>query len=110
MADATLFDQVDVLAGLRPEGLVVVNATVCPPALQGRSGVVLVPASDIAQRWIGRPVPGTALLGAFEARSGTVGMVSLTAAIRQRFPASVAAANAAAAQEAFDVIAEAVHV
>jgi len=110
VADATLFDQLDVLAGLRPDGLVIVDGTTCPTALAGRVGVGLVPASIIARRLIGRPVPGTALLGAFAARSGRVGLPALVAAIHDRFPAAVAKANAAAAREAYDqVLAEVAH-
>lgn len=104
VADLTLFDQVDILAGLRPGGLVIVNATACPPALAGQAGVELIPAGDIAQRCIGKPVPGTALLGAFAACSGRVGLPALLSAIHQRFPAHVAAANAAAARMAYKLI------
>ena len=50
---------------------------------------------------MGRPVPGTALLGAFAALTERVGLPALLAAIGQRFPASVAATNAAAAEEAY---------
>jgi len=110
VADPTLFDQVDLLAGLHSDGLVIVNGTACPAALAGRSGVELVPAADIAQRCIGKPVPGTALLGAFAARSGRVGLESLLSAIHQRFPAAIAAANAAAAREAYEMIGGPVHV
>jgi pyruvate ferredoxin oxidoreductase gamma subunit len=109
VADPTLFDQVDILAGLRPEGLVIVNGTACPTALADRAGVVLIPAGDIARRCIGKPIPGTALLGAFAACSGRVGLTALLSAIQQRFPADVAAANAAAARQAYDMIGGRVH-
>jgi pyruvate ferredoxin oxidoreductase gamma subunit len=109
VADQTLFGQVVVLSGVRPGGLVIVNATDCPAVLAGQPGVVLVPAAEIAQRCIGRPVPGTALLGAFAACSGRVGLPALLSAIHQRFPADVAAGNAAAAQQAYEMIGGPVH-
>lgn len=104
VADPTLFGQVDVLAGLRPGGLVIVNAKTCPDVLAGRDGVHLIPAGDIARECIGKPVPGTALLGAFAACSRRVGLGALLSAIQQRFPAAVAAANAAAARQAYEMI------
>ena len=94
----------DVLAGLRPDGWVIVDGTTCPAALAGRAGVEVIPAADIARRFIGKPVPGTALLGAFAARSGRVGLPALLSAIQQRFPAAVASANAAAARQAYELI------
>jgi pyruvate ferredoxin oxidoreductase gamma subunit len=102
VADPTLFGQVDVLAGLRPGGLVIVNAADLPEILNGSDAEIhCVSATEIARRHVGRPVPGTALLGAFAALTGRVGLPALLGAIGQRFPASVAAANAAAAQEAY---------
>jgi pyruvate ferredoxin oxidoreductase gamma subunit len=109
VADPTLFDQVDILAGLRTGGPVIVNATTCPAGLAGQAGVVLVPAADIAQRCIGKPVPGTALLGAFAACTGRVGLQALLSAIHQRFPTDIADANAAAARQAYDMIGGPVH-
>jgi pyruvate ferredoxin oxidoreductase gamma subunit len=108
VADPTLFGQVDVLAGLRPDGYLVVNAAGAPAAIAGLAGtsarVCLVPATEIARRHVGRPVPGTALLGAFAAITGRVGLPALVKAIGERFPAKVAEANAAAAREAYETV------
>ena len=73
--DVTLMRQVDVLAGLRSDGYVVVNSTrsvaelaICPDLDRQYPGhVVTVPASEIALRHLGRPLPSGAMLGAFAA-------------------------------------------
>jgi pyruvate ferredoxin oxidoreductase gamma subunit len=117
VADATLFEQVDVLAGLRVGGFVVINAT-SPPApvlrLDPSTRICLVPASEIARRHLGRPVPGAVLLGAFAALTGRVGLSALGRAIEERFNGGLAAANIAAAHEAYRLVratrTESVHV
>jgi pyruvate ferredoxin oxidoreductase gamma subunit len=108
VADPSLFAQVDVLAGLRSDGYVVINASDAQAALAGLSGtptrVCPVPATQIARRHIGRPVPGAPLLGAFAAITGSVGLPALVKAIEERFPSKLADANAAAAREAYETI------
>jgi pyruvate ferredoxin oxidoreductase gamma subunit len=108
VADPTLFAQVDVLAGLDPDGYLLVNASGAPDAIAGLTRapdrVCLIPATEIARRHIGRAVPGTALLGAFAALTGRVGLVALETAIAERFPAALAAGNVAAAREAYETV------
>jgi pyruvate ferredoxin oxidoreductase gamma subunit len=107
VADPTLFAQVNVLAGLRPDGYLVVNAAGAPAAIADLSGtparVCLVPAAEIGRRHVGRPVPGTALLGAFAALTGQVTLAALATAIRERFPARLAQGNIDAAEEAYEL-------
>ncbi|HWB37602.1 MAG TPA: 2-oxoacid:acceptor oxidoreductase family protein, partial [Rugosimonospora sp.] len=107
VGDPSLFGQVDVLGGMRPDGYLVINATVAPAAVADLAGtparICLVPAGEIARRHVGRAVPGTALLGAFAAVTGQVTLPALAKAIRERFPARVAEGNIAAAQEAYDL-------
>jgi pyruvate ferredoxin oxidoreductase gamma subunit len=110
VADPSLFGSVDVLAGLRPDGYLLVNADETPAEIAGVPvRVCLVPATDIARRHIGRAVPGTALLGAFAALTGRVGLPALEKAIAERFPATIAVGNVAAAREAFQTVQERVH-
>jgi pyruvate ferredoxin oxidoreductase gamma subunit len=59
-----------------------------------------IPATDLARRHLGRPLPNAALLGAFAALTGVVSLGSVTAAIRERFSGSVGDGNAAAAEAA----------
>jgi len=105
--DATLLHQVAVFAGLREHGCVLINSTRDAGAL-GLAGLsarlVTVPATDLAQRHLGRPLPNAALLGGFCALSGQVAIASLCAAIRARFSGRVAEGNAAAATAAYEKV------
>lgn len=112
--DATLLQQADVFAGLKPEGYVVINSTKTiadlglSDLLEGRdpSRIVTVPATDIAREHIGRPVPNVVLLGALSALTGRFRVDAIGHALRHKFPERLAAANAAAAQAAYDLIAK----
>lgn len=104
--DATLLRQIDVLAGLRPGGHVLINSTKEPREL-GVAGLT-VPATEIALRHVGRPVPNAALLGGFCAVTEVLSLESLEAAIGETFPGPIAKANIAAADEAYSYLREAV--
>lgn len=104
--DATLLGALQVLDGLRPEGVVLVNSTkdsVVGAALDA-GNVFVVSATEIALELVGRPVPNAALLGGFAAVSGVVSLESVSAAIRERFAGAVAEANVAAATRAFGIV------
>ena len=64
-----------------------------------------VPASELALKFIGRPLPNAALLGAFAALTGIVQLGSVATAIRERFPGKVGEANVAAATAAYETVA-----
>ncbi|MEU6541273.1 2-oxoacid:acceptor oxidoreductase family protein [Streptomyces sp. NPDC047000] len=108
--DATLLHQVNVFEGLRPGGTVLINSPrrseeLGLASLTGTvpgAVVLTVPATAIAVRHVGRPVPSAVLLGGLAALTGCVRIGSLTAAIEERFPGALGAANAAAAREAFE--------
>lgn len=117
LQDATLRRHLDVLAGLAPSGWLVVNSARSWDAL-GLSSygkrlrferTVIVPATDLAMEHIGRPLPGTALLGAFAAATGQVSLEGLEAAIRRRFVPQLAEPNVAAARAACDRVGEPAH-
>jgi pyruvate ferredoxin oxidoreductase gamma subunit len=111
--DPTLFKAIDVFEGLKRDGYLLVNsnrsfaelglaeiAAKLPPA-----HARLVPASELAVKHVGRPVPNAALLGAFAALTGLVHLHSVAAAIRQAFPGKVGEANVTAATAAYQTIA-----
>lgn len=114
--DPTLIHQVDLFAGLAPDGYVLLNTAKDPEGLglgplRSRlpaGHLVTVAATEMARRHLGRPVPNAALLGGFAALTSTVTMTSVVGAIRQRFPAAVADGNVAAAADAFSVVATAI--
>jgi pyruvate ferredoxin oxidoreductase gamma subunit len=110
--DPSLLPQVDVLAGLRPDGYLLVNSSRSWAEL-GLDAVVAslpaghavaVAATALARTHVGRPVPNAALMGAFAALTGLMSLTAVQAAIESRFLPDVAAGNVAAARAAFDAV------
>jgi 2-oxoacid:acceptor oxidoreductase gamma subunit (pyruvate/2-ketoisovalerate family) len=106
--DPTLIQAIDVTAGLRPGGLILINSGHPPEhysSLAERFRVATVDAGAIAaQNGLGsrtQPIVNTAILGAFAAVSGLVSLDSVCDAIREEVPVeaerNVAAAMSAAA-------------
>jgi 2-oxoacid:acceptor oxidoreductase gamma subunit (pyruvate/2-ketoisovalerate family) len=106
--DPTLMAALDVTAGLKPGGSILINSERPPDAyaeLTGRFGVATIDAGGIAAaHGIGsrtQPIVNTAILGAFATWSGLVSLDAVCAAIRDEVPvrtdANEAAAQAAAA-------------
>ncbi len=110
--DPTLLHQVDVFQGLQPEGYVLINSTRSFDELGvgefvqrfRRERLCNVPASEIALRHVGRPLPNAALLGGFAAISGLITLDAVAHAIRDKFAGKVAEGNVAAATEAFEYV------
>ena len=63
--------------------------------------VLALPATDLARKHLGRPLPNAALLGGFSALTGEVGLKALAVAIGEKFPGETGARNIAAARAAF---------
>jgi pyruvate ferredoxin oxidoreductase gamma subunit len=107
--DPTLLHQVDVFQGLQPEGFVLINSRhsfhdLGLADIEQRFRVdrlTTVPATEIAMKHLGRPLPNAVLLGGFAALSGLVSLDAVAQAIRAKFSGKVADGNIAAATEAF---------
>ncbi len=107
--DPTLLHQVDVFQGLQPQGYVLINSKRSFDELGlddisrrfRRERLITVPASEIALRHLGRPLPNAVLLGGFAALSGLVTLEAVAHAIRDTFSGKVAQSNVLAATEAF---------
>jgi len=110
--DPTLFKVIDVFAGLRPSGYLLVNTNRSFAALNiadaaaslPKGHAVIVPATEFALKHVGRPVPNAALLGAFAALVQSVRIDSVKRAIEEAFPGRIGAANIAAAMEAYEFV------
>ena len=108
--DSTLLHQVDVFQGLQPEGYVLINSQRDFHALgladiaQRNAHWCSVPATEIAIRHLGRPLPNAVMLGGFAALSSLITLAAVAHAIRHKFSAKVAEANVAAATEAFEFV------
>lgn len=111
--DAHLLHQVDVFQGLSPDGYVLINSgktvhdlgldEVAARLRPGR--IITLPASDIAMKHLGRPLPNAVLLGGFAAQTGMISLSAVVHAIHDKFKGAVADRNAAAATEAYDTLA-----
>ena len=107
--DPTLLHQVDVFAGVAPGGTILINTSrsfeeLGLKELMHRFRTCTVPASEIALKHVGRPLPNAALLGAFSAFSQQISLESVSAAIRDKFSGKVAEGNVAAAAAAFELV------
>ncbi len=100
--DPTMLHIPGILAGLRPDGLLLVNSARRPQDL-GLTDcpfrVVTVPASDLARSRLGRPLPNTALLGALAGLTEVVSLAALQQAIGSRFRGDAGEQNAALAAD-----------
>lgn len=110
--DPTLLHQVDLFSGLKSDGYVLINTSHNFEQL-GISDIFAghraerlytVPASELALKHVGRPLPNAALLGGFAALSGVIKLESVAAAIREKFSGKVAEGNIAAATAAHDYV------
>ena len=113
--DPTLLHQVDVFQGLKADGYVLINSrrSFAELGLDEMSQrfrpdrLITVPATELALKHLGRPLPNAVLLGGFAALSGLVSLDALAHAIRAKFNGAVAAGNVAAATEACEFVAAA---
>lgn len=110
--DPTLLHQVDVFSGLKPDGYILLNTNRSFDALglrdfiKGRPDERLctIPATEIAIKHIGRPIPNVPLIAGFAALSDLIRLESVVKAIEEKFSGKVAAGNVAAATEAYNLV------
>ncbi len=106
--DPTLLHTQGIFNGLRGDGFVLINSRKTPSELGLQSlkhklpegHVICVPATELAMKFIGRPIPNAALLGAFAALTGEVSIHSVSQAIREKFQDDIAEKNILAATAA----------
>lgn len=110
--DPTLLHQVDVFSGLKKGGYILINTNKTFQEL-GLGDFVrdwppenlhALPATELALKHLGRPVPNVPLLGGFAAASGLLQLASVAKAINEKFSGKVASGNVAAATEAFALV------
>jgi len=110
--DPTLLHQVDVFGGLKKDGYILINTTRSFDEMglgdfvKGfmPDRVLTVPATELAMKHVGRPVPNVPLLGAFAALGGLVSLDAVERAIAQKFSGIVEKGNKAAAREAYEIV------
>ncbi len=112
--DPTLLHQVDVFGGLKKDGYILINTTRSFEEMGLGDFVkgfrperlLTVPASELAMKHVGRPVPNVPLLGAFAALGGLISLDAVQKAIDRKFKGVVAKGNQAAAKEAYNIVME----
>lgn len=110
--DPTLLHQIDVFAGLKPDGYVLLNShhgfeeIGLGDLVKGRKAERLctLPATELGLKHLGRPIPNVPLLAGFAALSGLIRLESVVKAINERFAGKVAEGNIAAAAEAYNLV------
>lgn len=110
--DPTLLHQIDVFAGLKPDGYVLLNSAHNFEALglgdlvkeRGSKRLCTLPATELGLKHVGRPIPNVPLLAGFAALSGLIRLESVVKAINERFSGKVAEGNIAAATEAYHLV------
>lgn len=104
--DQYLVDTVPVLDGLKPGGLVLVNAEKRPEDLKLKTTATVetIPATEIALEIVGRPIPNAIMIGAFCSITGLVSMEAVRQAILEKFPGKVGENNVAAMERARELI------
>jgi pyruvate ferredoxin oxidoreductase gamma subunit len=107
--DPTLLEVVDVASGLKDDGILIINSDFDADKfdLDTKAKIMTVNATKIALDIIGRPIVNTVLLGAFAGATGEIEPESIMDAVKERFPGKVGDRNAAAIQEAYNMMKEA---
>lgn len=107
--DVTLLDVVDVAAGLKPDGKIIINTDRPKEKLKltTEAQVVTIDATKIAMEILGRPIVNTIMLGAFCGATGQVSLESMNAAVSERFKGELGRKNLAAIKEAYERVSHA---
>lgn len=113
--DPGLLQSIDVTAGLKPGGQLVINCARFPlgrcrvphppcgwvPGGRGKFDCTAVNATDIALEMLGKSIANTAMAGALCAVWNFVALASVKRAIAETLPVHLAAANGKAAEAAY---------
>ena len=93
--DDALLQVSGVLDGLKPQGGALINSTQTATVLAQATGVNIIPlaATQLAQTWLGRPVPNTALLAAFLTLTQILPLTALESVLAKRFKGKVLEQN-----------------
>ncbi|BAW32247.1 MAG TPA: pyruvate synthase subunit PorC [Methanothermobacter sp.] len=99
--DDGLLEVVDVFAGLKNNGAVIINTREEHEVLPGAKKYT-IDATGIALEILGRPIVNTTMLGAFAGATGEVTIDSIIKIIKETFPGKIGEKNAEAAEKAYE--------
>jgi 2-oxoacid:acceptor oxidoreductase gamma subunit (pyruvate/2-ketoisovalerate family) len=106
--DETLLKVVNVAAGVRPDGIVIINTAKAPEAIELKTAVNI--ATTNATEWAkqaglvvsGSVIVNTTILGGFSKATGLISMQSLERALRNHFEGQAADRNVEGARLAYE--------
>lgn len=101
--DDGLLEVVDVFAGLKKDGVVIINTN---NELNLKEGITThsIDATGIALNTLGVPIVNTVMLGAFAGVTGEVSLDSLLKIVKKTFPGKIGEKNAEATKIAYEQI------
>src|SRR4030042_2068104 len=106
--DATIFSEVNLLEGIKQEGLVLVHTDKTLEALglaQNPIRIITFSADKLARKILGRPIMNTPLLGAFAAVTKELSLEAALRAVRSKFPGDLGEKNVQVVQESYKALA-----
>ncbi len=105
--DVTILGELNVVKGLKEDGLILVNTEKKPErlGLGGPFKVLTFSAEDFARSILGRPIMNTALLGAFAAATKELSLEAAVRAVRNKFPGELGEKNVRIVQESYQALA-----
>ena len=95
--DEALLHVPGITDGLKPDGHILLNSINSSESFADtlKTNVVTLPATQLANEYLGRPVPNTALLSAFIKLTGLLPQAALIHALEQRFKGDILEKNIA---------------
>jgi len=104
--DSTLIGAIDVLSGLKEDGMVIVDSEKKPEelGLKTKAKVLTIPATEIALKTLGKAIQNTTLMGAFAGATGLISIDAMKRSVRKRFRGELGEKNAEVAQTAYDMM------
>ena len=106
LQDVTILKEVDVAAGIKPGGMLLVNTDKSAEdmGLKGDFKVFSFSADELAREILGRPIMNTALLGAFAAMTGELTLEATLKAVQSKFPGSLGEKNAQVVERSYQML------
>lgn len=110
--DPTLFNAINVFDGVNPKGYLLINSSRTSEELGIDEVVnnfpahhaVIIPATELALKYIRQPKPNTVLLGAFAALTQMVQTSALEKAIKGKFRGKIAEVNIVAMSAGYTLV------
>ncbi|MDO8625809.1 MAG: 2-oxoacid:acceptor oxidoreductase family protein [Candidatus Diapherotrites archaeon] len=103
VAEPSVMEEVKVDGGIKANGLIIVNSVRKADQLGLHAKKVIVfNGTDLAVKYLGKPITNTVMLGSLLKITGVVKLDSIKKALQNKFPKAIADQNIQIIQEAYD--------